>query len=74
MRRSPFIHSSISALFYRGISEREANAIWKRRCTIRRWRNSSQSLRRAAPQPQLKRMHNYMLAVGVHDANEAPDQ
>jgi hypothetical protein len=62
--------------FYRGISEREANAIWNEALYNPK---VAQQLSVAAKGGtataiQIKRMHNYLLAVGVHDANEVQDQ
>jgi hypothetical protein len=59
--------------FYRGISEREANAIWKE--ALYNPKVASQIAVAAkggvATPIQLKRLTNYMLTVGEHDETEA---
>ena len=59
--------------FYRGITEREANAIWKEALyNPEVARQLSVAARGGVATPiQLKRMHNYLLAVGVHDEKES---
>jgi hypothetical protein len=59
--------------FYMGISEREANAVWKEALynpDVARQLSVAAKGGTATPM-QLERMHNYLLAVGLHDARES---
>jgi hypothetical protein len=62
----------IALNFYRGISEREANAIWKEALyNPKVAQQLSVAAKGGTATPiQIKRMHSYLLAVGVHDEKE----
>jgi hypothetical protein len=65
------LRTRIALNFYRGISERDANAIWKEALYNPKVAQQLSAAKGGTATPiQIKRMHNYLLAVGVHDEKE----